>query len=499
MAIVQAYQADLLRDLDSSDAVGGDIITELRSSADLALRATKETARCVGRSMAALVATERHLWLNPTDIKEREKAFLLDAPLSPGGLFGDAVHTVTESALWGPRGQPRRNDGAQAVPAGHSRVARSPFGGLPSSQMHEMTTAAMTTTVNESTENITFIDSEFRYTLFPIFYGVVFVLGLLANCYALYVLHYLRESKAMNEIRIYMTNLTIADLLFVSALPFWIGYYVEKGDWKYTDALCRITGSLFFINTYCSILFLTAISINRYWAVTRPLVAASSDCWKRAVIVSTVIWVLTLAASVKFLTEEGIPENKNGTNTSDKKKDIRRCFEGYQDMDKSAKWSLANIHFVIIGLFFLVFTMVIFCNILIARALLSQPISQPRASTGKRPGGTKRRALRLLCAVVGVFVICFLPHHVVQGPWTLSVLYLNKWSMETRQSFNDAHQITLMLMGINCLLDPLVYCFATTKFRKYIKGHFTKVKNNRNCSRNTLSSAISLKSRYQGE
>ncbi|XP_067291819.1 scavenger receptor cysteine-rich domain-containing group B protein-like [Pseudorasbora parva] len=45
MAIVQAYKADLLRDMDSSDVVGGDIITELRSSADLALRATKETAR----------------------------------------------------------------------------------------------------------------------------------------------------------------------------------------------------------------------------------------------------------------------------------------------------------------------------------------------------------------------------------------------------------------------------------------------------------------------
>ncbi|XP_067311266.1 LOW QUALITY PROTEIN: platelet-activating factor receptor-like [Pseudorasbora parva] len=370
--------------------------------------------------------------------------------------------------------------------------------------MHNMmTTAATMTTVNDSLGNQTspkkFIDSEFRYTLFPIFYGVVFVLGLLANCYALYVLHYLRESKAMNEIRIYMTNLTIADLLFVSALPFWIGYYVEKGDWKYTDALCRITGSFFFINTYCSILFLTAISINRYWAVTRPLVAASSDCWKRAVIVSTVIWVLTLAASVKYLTEEGIQTHQIGNNTSDKKKDIRRCFEGYQDMKDPDKWPLAITHFVIIGLFFLVFTMVIFCNILIARALLSQPISQPRARTGKRPGGTKRRALRLLCAVVGVFVICFLPHHVVQGPWTLSVLYLNDWSMETRQSFNDAHQITLMLMGINCLLDPLVYCFATTKFRKYIKGHFTKVKNNKKCTRNTLSSAISLKSKYQSE
>ncbi|KAK7153081.1 hypothetical protein R3I93_011095 [Phoxinus phoxinus] len=345
----------------------------------------------------------------------------------------------------------------------------------------------MTTPGNNSFENQTeFIDSEFRYTLFPIFYGIVFVLGLLANCYALYVLHYLKESKAMNEIRIYMTNLTVADLLFVSALPFWIGYYVHNGDWKYSDPLCRITGTFFFINTYCSILFLTAISINRYWAVTRPLVAASSDCWRRGVIVSAAIWVVTLVASVKYLTDPGIQINKI------KDKNISRCFEGYQG-DTSGINAVAVTHFIIIGLFFLVFTLVIVCNILIARALLFHPISQPQASTGKRPGGTKRRALRLLCAVVGVFVICFLPHHLVQGPWTLSVLNLTSWSMETRQSLNDAHQITLMLMGINCLLDPLVYCFATTKFRKYIQGNFTKVKNNKHCSRNTLSMSLKTK------
>ncbi|XDV43301.1 hypothetical protein PO909_011803 [Leuciscus waleckii] len=351
----------------------------------------------------------------------------------------------------------------------------------------------MTTPGNNSSETDKFIDSEFRYILFPIFYGIVFVLGLLANCYALYVLHYLRESKAMNEIRIYMTNLTVADLMFVSALPFWIGYYVHKGDWMYSDPLCRITGTFFFINTYCSILFLTAISINRYWAVTRPLVAASSDCWRRGAIVSAVIWVVTLGASVIYLTEPGIQINEI------KNKSISRCFEGYHDMDSSVRYRVAVTHFIIIGLFFLVFIMVIVCNILIARALLSQPISQPQASTGKRPGGTKRRALRLLCAVVGVFVICFLPHHVVQGPWALSVLNLTDWNMETRQSLNDAHQITLMLMGLNCLLDPLVYCFATTKFRKYIQGHFTKVKHNKHCSRNTLSTAMSLKSRHQSE
>ncbi|KAL0170114.1 hypothetical protein M9458_034710 [Cirrhinus mrigala] len=349
----------------------------------------------------------------------------------------------------------------------------------------------MVTSGNESDVR-EFIESEFRYTLFPIFYSLVFIFGLLANCYALYVLHHLRESKAMNEIRIYMTNLTVADLLFVSALPLWIDYYLKRGNWQYPDFFCRITGTFFFINTYCSVLFLTVISINRYWAVTRPLVAASSDCWKRGAIVSACIWGITLAASVKFLSEEGIPKYK--------KNNVSRCFEGYQNEDYSTKHAMAVMHFFIIGLFFLVFSMVIICNISIARALLSQPISQPRASTGKRPGGTKRRALRMLCAVIGVFMICFLPHHVVQGPWVLSVLYLKEdWSVETRQKLNDAHQITLMLMGFNCLLDPLVYCFATTKFRKYIQNHLTNVKNNKNCSRNTLSTAISLKSRHQSE
>ena len=46
--------------------------------------------------MAALVATERHLWLSQTSMREKDKSVLLNAPVSPVGLFGDAVHSVTE-------------------------------------------------------------------------------------------------------------------------------------------------------------------------------------------------------------------------------------------------------------------------------------------------------------------------------------------------------------------------------------------------------------------
>lgn len=63
---------------------------------NLSLRATKEMARAIDRSMAALVAMKRHPWLNLSGIKETEKAFFLDAPHSPAGLFTDAVTSVVQ-------------------------------------------------------------------------------------------------------------------------------------------------------------------------------------------------------------------------------------------------------------------------------------------------------------------------------------------------------------------------------------------------------------------
>ncbi len=94
MAILQAYQADVLKEMDEGTGLTPEAVKELRRATDLALRATKHTARAVGRSMAASVAAERHLWLNLTEIREKEKVFLMDAPISQSGLFGEVVSAV---------------------------------------------------------------------------------------------------------------------------------------------------------------------------------------------------------------------------------------------------------------------------------------------------------------------------------------------------------------------------------------------------------------------
>ncbi len=132
MAILQAYQADVLKEMDEGTGLTPEAVKELRRATDLALRATKHTARAVGRSMAASVAAERHLWLNLTEIREKEKTFLMDAPISQSGLFGEAVSAVvdkfrsakTQSAA---RLRPRKRFCPPRTRSPHLNLSQPPF------------------------------------------------------------------------------------------------------------------------------------------------------------------------------------------------------------------------------------------------------------------------------------------------------------------------------------------------------------------------------------
>ncbi len=147
MAILQAYQADVLKEMDEGTGLTPEAVKELRRATDLALRATKYTARAVGCSMAGSVAAERHLWLNLTEIREKEKVFLLDAPILQSGLFGEAVSSVvekfrsakTQSAAL-KQFMPRRTRDhftpSSSVSREHSLPRKEPFGGSGAQATH---------------------------------------------------------------------------------------------------------------------------------------------------------------------------------------------------------------------------------------------------------------------------------------------------------------------------------------------------------------------------
>ncbi len=85
MAVLLVFQAKMLASEEAGLAAAS--LRDLRCVTDLALHTTKATAQ---------VVLECHLWLTMTEMKEVDKAPLLDAPVSSGSLFGPAVEGFAE-------------------------------------------------------------------------------------------------------------------------------------------------------------------------------------------------------------------------------------------------------------------------------------------------------------------------------------------------------------------------------------------------------------------
>ncbi len=91
MALLQVHQAKALKDLHE----GGhdpEVLKELHTATDLALRMTKVTVRSLGRAMSTMEVQERHLWLCLADMRETDKMRFLNAPVT--GLFGSQAHSA---------------------------------------------------------------------------------------------------------------------------------------------------------------------------------------------------------------------------------------------------------------------------------------------------------------------------------------------------------------------------------------------------------------------
>ncbi|KAJ7399876.1 urotensin-2 receptor-like protein [Pitangus sulphuratus] len=98
---------------------------------------------------------------------------------------------------------------------------------------------------------------------------------------------------------VYVINLALADLLYLSTIPFVVCTYFAH-DWLFGDVGCRLLLSLDLLSMHASIFFLTAMSLQRYWAVARPLQArrASNAYHKLA---STILWLLSLLLTTPMM------------------------------------------------------------------------------------------------------------------------------------------------------------------------------------------------------
>lgn len=113
------------------------------------------------------------------------------------------------------------------------------------------------------------IDESYKYVFLPVCYSLTFLFSLTLNSVVL--LRSCRHhggggggsGRRWNTSLIYMVNLATTDLMYGLSLPFLVASYVMRDHWVFGDFMCRLVRFLFYFNLYCSIFFLTCISVHR--------------------------------------------------------------------------------------------------------------------------------------------------------------------------------------------------------------------------------------------
>ncbi|MEE6512321.1 hypothetical protein FKM82_019277 [Ascaphus truei] len=282
---------------------------------------------------------------------------------------------------------------------------------------------------------------EFRNEVYSTVYSMFTLFGLIGNSFALYVL--IKTYSKKSAFHIYMLNLAISDLLFICTLPFRVVYYVNKGRWFFGDFLCRISSYVFYVNLYCSIFILTAMSFTRFLAIVFPVENLKLVSVKKTKWVCAGIWIfVTLTSSPFLLTGSEEVENKTKCFEPPPFKNINRLF-------------ILNYFSLTVG-FLVPFTIILVCYTMIIRTLLKNSMKKHQAS--------RKKAIRMIIIVMAVFFLSFMPYHI-QRTIHLHFVSQKKTCEETR-SMQKTVVITLALAASNCCFDPLIYFFSGENFRR---------------------------------
>ncbi|XP_051498021.1 proteinase-activated receptor 1 [Apus apus] len=305
----------------------------------------------------------------------------------------------------------------------------------------------------------------------PSVYTLVLVLSLPLNITAILV--FLKKMKIEKPAVVYMLNLALADVLFVSVLPFKIAYHFSGNDWVFGPQMCRFITAAFYCNMYCSIMLMTSISFDRFLAVVYPMQSLGWRTLTRASLVCFIIWLLAVTGVIPFLIREQTMEIP--------KLNITTCHDVLTESELHGFY----LHFFSIfsSVFFVVpFIISAVCYVCIIRCLSSSTIVAKQ--------NKKTRALLLCVAVFSVFVICFGPTNVL-----LLIHYINFSYDNSLEYLYFAYLLCVCISSISCCIDPFIYYYASSQYQRQLFSLFSCKKASDPSSSNSSGQSVSTTSR----
>ncbi|XP_041671557.1 C-C chemokine receptor type 10 isoform X2 [Cheilinus undulatus] len=281
----------------------------------------------------------------------------------------------------------------------------------------------------EADEEQEFIIKTFQTCVFCL----IFLLGIVGNSLVITTFALYRRFHLRSVTDVFLFHLALADLLLLLTLPSQ-AVYTNLG-WILPTFLCKAMRACYAINTYSGLFLLACISIDRYMVVARAqeMLRLRSQILTCGKVAAVGVWVVAVLLSVPEIVYSGV---------------LGSGSEAYCGMVMSGRVKMAT-NGAIIAVFCLSLFIMVACYSSIAYVLWEGHANR----RGK--GWHRQRTLKLMVALVLVFLVFQLPYTIVL-------------SQKIAGQFCDhlLEYITCTLAFTRCCLNPILYALVGVRFRK---------------------------------
>ncbi|KAM3871216.1 B1 bradykinin receptor [Diretmus argenteus] len=293
------------------------------------------------------------------------------------------------------------------------------------------------------------------YTMQPAYMSIICLLGVIGNSFVLCV--FCLQKRRSSVADIYLGNLAAADLLMVSCLPFWVATVIHEFHWRFGEPMCQLVNIVIGMNYYCSVLFLTLVSVDRYLALTRPLSQGRQRRAAQARGMCLGIWVVGVLLSLPallFRSVEFFPDLG-----------VDACYMAYPHVG----WRLRfNMTVNVVG-FIIPVPVVSFCSYHIVKVLRDSQVMR-ECSRARR----ERKAAYLVLVVLAVFVLSWLPYQILTFLDTLDYYQVISGCMWA-YVLDIGTQLATYLGYSNSSLNPFLYVIVGKHFKQRAREVFRPV------------------------
>ncbi|KAF4078568.1 hypothetical protein AMELA_G00200560 [Ameiurus melas] len=284
------------------------------------------------------------------------------------------------------------------------------------------------------------LDRDWRRIALFLLYLFLFMVGLIENCLVVWVNW--RRRHSASGVLFCVINISLSDLMVVFTMPFFMLETAMDAVWVWGHFLCKITNLIYVINFYSSSFFLAFMTLERYLTITRPTTPACFPLQPRhrRWLLCAGVWLLSLVL--------GLLENVHVNLLEWHEPGCYMMPELHY-----IEWHASLRFFRIIFQFLGPASVIITCNILIARVV--------RAS----PDVPTRRDLWLLHMYSLVFVACWLPHNLVMFLMIVDDLNPDLMSCNTIDILYFSLGVVQCISLFHCIANPILYNFLSKNFR----------------------------------